>query len=113
MEDFKERLQRLRRGRGYTQYTLADAIGVSVDSVRRWEYGRREPRMSELVHLSRVLGVSMEELAGVERQGVITLQHGGMKMELPATAEGLAMVKRRLEELTAGEGSQRGSSDAV
>lgn len=59
----KERVIRsLRERSGYTQTTLARAIGVSDMTVRRWESGQREPRASEITKLCEVLGVSEAEL---------------------------------------------------
>ena len=59
----KERIIRsLRERSGYTQATLAQAIGVSDMTVRRWESGQREPRASEITKLCEVLGVSEAEL---------------------------------------------------
>ena len=56
---FSERLVEMRKGRGYTQYGLAEAVGVSVDSIRRWENGKQEPRLGELRMLARALGISV------------------------------------------------------
>lgn len=44
----KDLLRRLRKDKGLNQIDLAQRVGVSIDSVRRWEAGKREPRLSEL-----------------------------------------------------------------
>lgn len=55
-------IRSLRERSGYTQATLARAIGVSDMTIRRWESGQREPRASEIAKLCEVLGVSEAEL---------------------------------------------------
>lgn len=98
---FSERLVEMRKGRGYTQYGLAEAVGVSVDSIRRWENGKQEPRLGELRMLARALGVSVGALVGEEDR--IVIQRGGMRLELPDTPEGRLLAEARLQEFTAGE----------
>lgn len=46
----------------FKQQQLADFIGVSVDSIRRWENGTREPRESDIKKLCAVLGCSEAQL---------------------------------------------------
>ena len=41
--DFAERLKNLRKDNGYTQVTLAEALGVSKGTVAMWETGKRTP----------------------------------------------------------------------
>lgn len=98
---FSERLMDMRKERGYTQYSLAEAVGVSVDSIRRWENGKQEPRLGELKMLARALGVSVGVLVGEEER--IVIQRGGMRLELPDTPEGRSLAEARLREFSAGE----------
>ncbi|MCR4654620.1 MAG: helix-turn-helix domain-containing protein [Lachnospiraceae bacterium] len=41
--DFAERLKELRKANGYTQITLAEALGLSKGTVAMWETGKRTP----------------------------------------------------------------------
>jgi transcriptional regulator with XRE-family HTH domain len=45
-----------------TQIQFAEAIGVSVDSIRRYEANTREPRVTELKRMAEFFGCSMDEL---------------------------------------------------
>lgn len=45
-----------------TQMQLAEIIGVSVDSIRRYEAGTREPRSSELKKMSEIFGCTIDDL---------------------------------------------------
>lgn len=55
-------LRYFRRKAGYTQTRLAKAIGVDQSAISYWESGKIEPRMKNVLKLSRLLGCSMEEL---------------------------------------------------
>lgn len=57
-----ERIRQRRKEKGIRQVDLARRIGVSVDTIRRWESGTREPRAGDLKRLSAVLGCSPGEL---------------------------------------------------
>ena len=58
----KNAVRHYRERAGLTQLRLSEAVKCSIDSVRRWESGQREPRASEIVRLCEVLGVSEAEL---------------------------------------------------
>ncbi|MEG1502215.1 MAG: helix-turn-helix transcriptional regulator [Synergistaceae bacterium] len=47
-----------------TQEKLAEKLGISVDSVRRYENGEREPRASDLIAMSKIFSCSVDELLG-------------------------------------------------
>ena len=81
----KERIIRsLRERSGYTQATLARAIGVSDMTIRRWESGQREPRASEIAKLCEVLGVSEAELlrGPAEERWVLEIKIADSKEEV-------------------------------
>lgn|GEM_PF-484536 len=62
--NFADRLIELRKGLGLTQEDLADRVGVSRQSVSKWETGESLPDMVKLVQLADVLGVSTDALSG-------------------------------------------------
>ncbi|TDB83645.1 XRE family transcriptional regulator [Actinomadura sp. KC216] len=58
-----ERLQSVRKRRGFTQRTLADASGVSLSLIRKLEQGERDDtRLETLRKLARALEVSTSDL---------------------------------------------------
>jgi transcriptional regulator with XRE-family HTH domain len=65
-ETMGERLKRIREAKGFSQTELAAAAGIPVGSLRGWERDRREPLLGSAAKLAVALGVSLDELAGVE-----------------------------------------------
>ena len=58
------RMAELRRQQGITQVQLAEALGVSQQTLQGYEAGRRRIPVSALTTLARALGVSLEALMG-------------------------------------------------
>ena len=61
---FGDRLQELRRRAKLSQEALAQRLGVSPQSVSKWETGRNLPETALILPLSRLLGVRAGELLG-------------------------------------------------
>lgn len=60
--DFSKRLTATRKQRGMTQYALADAAGINVSQVRRYEGGSAQPSLEVLRKLAVALSVKADEL---------------------------------------------------
>ncbi|MET1108823.1 helix-turn-helix domain-containing protein [Enterococcus faecium] len=61
---FNERLITLRKTLNISQTDIAKNINVNLRTYQRYEYGEREPRMSELIALADYFGVSLDYLVG-------------------------------------------------
>ena len=59
---FSEKLQILRKNKGYTQEALADKLGVSRQAVAKWESGQIYPDISNLIQISDLMSVSVDYL---------------------------------------------------
>ena len=62
---FGQRLKHYRKEANLTQMELAEAIGVSMQAVSKWETDAGMPDISQIVPLSRELAVSTDVLFGV------------------------------------------------
>ena len=60
-------IEQMRREKNMTQAELADAVGVSKQTISNWERGKRFPDVSLIESLSETLGVSAAELMKGER----------------------------------------------
>ena len=67
----REQIYRLRTARGLSQEGLAERLGVSRQSVSKWETGAAVPDLERLIKLCDLFGVSLDELIGrtAEREG--------------------------------------------
>ncbi len=59
-----EKIKFYRQRKNLTQEKLAELIGVSAMTVKRWEWGQRIPRANELMKLAQALNTNMEYLMG-------------------------------------------------
>lgn len=61
--DFAHRLTTARKWKGLTQQALADATGIHVTQMRRYEAGTSQPTLDVLRNLARALAVTIDSLA--------------------------------------------------
>ena len=59
---FGEKLQTLRKARGWSQEELAQQINVSRQALSKWESGASVPDTENVVALSRLFGVPIDYL---------------------------------------------------
>lgn len=66
MKILGENIRKLRQARGLTQQQLADIMGASnYTTISKWESGANSPRGGDLVKLSELFNVSVDELLGI------------------------------------------------
>lgn len=66
MEEFKDRLQKLRREQGFTSAEdFADHLNMKGTTYRSYESGSREPKTTTLLNFARIFNVSIDYLLGV------------------------------------------------
>ena len=66
MNHIGQKIKELRRKNDLTQEKLADFLGVTYQSVSKWECGTTMPDLALIVPLARVLGVTTDELLGMK-----------------------------------------------
>ena len=71
--DINDRVRELRKNQGLNQFELAELVGVSVDTVRRWEGNKQFPRADELVRLASTLKISVDELLNGPQEDKVEL----------------------------------------
>ena len=57
-----EKIQRIRKERGYTAEQLAEMLGISAVSLRKYEYGERTPKDPMIAEIARCLKVNPSSL---------------------------------------------------
>ena len=61
-----ENIRRLRAGKGISQVELADALGVTKQSVSNWENNNIQPSIDMLLKLAGFFSVSTDRLLGLD-----------------------------------------------
>lgn len=64
-----ENLKRIRQQRGFTLRAIAEAIGSSIGYIHELEIGSKTPSLAMLQKLAAALGVTPNDLLGVESEG--------------------------------------------
>ncbi len=67
--NFGENIKRLRRSRDLTQEALADALGISAQSVSKWECAYGYPDITQLPAIANFFGVTIDELLSNDEEG--------------------------------------------
>lgn len=62
MNEFGAMLFKLRKEKGWTQTELADKLGVTNQAVSKWETGDSYPETPQLLKLSELFGVTVDDL---------------------------------------------------
>lgn len=62
-----ENIRTLRRGKGYTQEEVADLLGVSPQSVSKWERGDTYPDITLLPAIANMFKTSIDALVGMDK----------------------------------------------
>ena len=65
-ENFGESLKRLRKENGWSQDDLARILNTTKQVISNYETSKRSPNIYVAAEYSKVLGVSLEEMLGVE-----------------------------------------------
>lgn len=66
--NFNEQLILLRKHKGLSQEQLGGEIGVTRQTVSKWELGDTTPEMDKLIQLSEYFGITIDELVGHEKK---------------------------------------------
>ena len=90
--ELKDKLTELRNERGLSQLAVAEALDVSRQAVSRWETGASMPSTENLIELSRLYDVPLDELAKAEERAAA---ESGADSESSA-AQRRASIRRRL-----------------
>lgn len=61
-----ERIRDLRKNAGYSQQQIAQKMHLSQGAISQWETGQTVPAADQLVGLSQIFGISVDELLGVK-----------------------------------------------
>lgn len=87
-----QRIQELRRGLNLSQEELGERMGVSRQAISKWEGDQTIPELDNLIALSKLFGLAVGQLLGVEQP-------------VPAAPAVPAKISRRMRLLLSGMGA--------
>lgn len=67
-EEFSKTLRSIRKEKGFTQEYLADQVGVSFQSVSKWENGLSMPDLEIIYRLADILDTDVNTLSGYNKE---------------------------------------------
>ncbi|MBQ6920195.1 MAG: helix-turn-helix domain-containing protein [Synergistaceae bacterium] len=109
----------MRKKAGLTQIDLAEKLGVSIATLRRWEAGETAPNGTRIVELANLLEISPDEIVSDKNKensaksgqpsiiypndersnGMLVFEEEGTRIELPPTEKGYEIFNRLVENL--------------
>ncbi len=96
MKTFSEKLLELRRREGLSQEQLADRLGVTRQSVSKWEGGTALPELAKLITLSELFSVSVDYLVKDRLEEPETVE----SREDAFSSQQAARLERKVDDLT-------------
>ena len=81
-----ESIRKLRKEAGFTQEQIAEALGVSVSAVHKWESGKATPELETLVDIAEFFETSVDAI----------LNYGWQSLNMGQTAERIRTFRNEL-----------------
>ena len=109
-------LRQQRKKAGLTQIELAEKLGISIATLRRWEAGETAPTGTRIIELANLLKVSPDEIINdtgnyamnkaslllpshEASNGMLVFEGEGTRIELPPTEKGYEIFTKLVENL--------------
>ena len=103
-------IRMFRKKAGITQIDLANKLGVSIATLRRWEGGETTPTGSRINELAACLDIAPEDIVSANPEeklknilpasnGMLVFEQGGSRIELPPTERGYEILNKLVENM--------------
>ncbi len=101
----QDKLQLLRKQNGYSQEQLADKLGVSRQTIGKWESGQVIPELYGMIQLSELYGVTIDRIVKEEECNLSLRNHDDVLID-----EAISFLIRAKQQTYAGHGAETESS---
>ena len=104
---FSERIKKIRKDMGLNQEEFSDKIGISTDTIQKWEKGTLTPRISVAEKVANALEIPLGYLIGTTdsineksatNENILFFKSNGQEVKIPNTEENkelfLAIVEK-------------------
>ena len=104
MENIGKRIKELRRARDMTQERLAEYLNVSFQAISKWETGIAMPDLSMIAPLTKIFGVTSDELLGISHENEVDNRRSDLIGQRESTFEtGDTTERLRISEIAVSE----------
>ena len=87
----------LRKRKGWSQEELAEQLGVTRQSVSKWEGAQSVPDIQKIIQMSEIFGVTTDYLLGLEDKRSRTLDISGLcEEDLRFLQSAAALLKKKI-----------------
>lgn len=83
------RLQQLRKMNGYSQEVLAEKLGISRQSISKWERAEASPEIDNLMALAKIYGITVDELLDTSNDKVVVANTNKKDMDIKGKLKSL------------------------
>jgi len=104
---FQEKLQLLRKEKGFSQEQLAEKIGISRQAIAKWEVGQSYPDLDNLITLSDLFKISIDKLVRNHEDDICS--HDGSKQKFDFEQHVLEFLCKAKKLTYAGKGAETDS----
>ena len=87
-----QRIQELRKGLNLSQEELGERMGVSRQAISKWEGDQTIPELDKLIALSKLFGLTLGQLLGVEQPAPAAPQKAPRRQRLLLAGMGAAIL---------------------
>ena len=77
--EIANRLQKLRKEKGYSQEQLAEELGISRQAISKWERAESSPDTDNLILLARLYNISLDELLKTEETSEEMIENNNLE----------------------------------
>jgi transcriptional regulator with XRE-family HTH domain len=95
MDSFSNQLRKLLAVRQWSQVKAARELGVTQSQISDYLSGKSEPYLSTAVTVAKNLGVSLDELSGIEPSGLAVKEEEAVYLAEPPYHRWVERLKRR------------------
>ncbi len=105
-----------RKQAGLTQIELAERLGISIATLRRWESGETSPSGTRIMEMANIFGISPDGLLSNEEGaengrmsvlypahersgGMLVFEGEGTRIELPPTEKGYEVFQKLIDNM--------------
>ena len=85
--DVSKKLKELRESKGFSLQELAEKCEKEIGLIKEWEEGSTVPSASDLIGLSKVYGLTMDEMLYNDKEATEFIAENGTYANLPGSEE--------------------------